>query len=270
MGNQPSAISAARATFFGPSAPRMIGDLRSQRVHDRLQRLAQPGAARVGERIVGAVTGDHALTGHHLAHDVHVLAGPGQGLGEGLSVPALHDLGAGHAESQHEATAREVVEGDGGHAHGRRGPTRELAEGRAQPELGGLGAQPGQGGEGVGPVGLGRPHRVEPEALGRSHLLRGVGRRSGPPVAELQSELHVLHGFLPWARSPDPSGGGIRDGIPAPDRPMSLSLSPGRRPTGGHPANPVQNHSIPTRPASPPARRTTSKDDQTGDHHQRL
>ena len=25
MGNQPSAISAARATFFGPSAPRMIG-----------------------------------------------------------------------------------------------------------------------------------------------------------------------------------------------------------------------------------------------------
>ena len=25
MGNQPSAISAARAMFFGPSAPRMIG-----------------------------------------------------------------------------------------------------------------------------------------------------------------------------------------------------------------------------------------------------
>ncbi len=25
MGNHPSAISAARATFFGPSAPRMIG-----------------------------------------------------------------------------------------------------------------------------------------------------------------------------------------------------------------------------------------------------
>ena len=25
MGNQPSAISAARATFLGPSAPRMIG-----------------------------------------------------------------------------------------------------------------------------------------------------------------------------------------------------------------------------------------------------
>ena len=71
-------------------------------MHDGLERLAQPGAARVGERVVGAVAGDRRLAGDDLAHDVHVLAGPGQGLLERLAVPALDDLGPGHPQSEHE------------------------------------------------------------------------------------------------------------------------------------------------------------------------
>ena len=50
---------------------------------------------------------------------------------------------------------------------------------------------PGERGQGVGAVGLGRPHRVEAEPLGLVHQVGGVGRRPGSPVPELQSELHV-------------------------------------------------------------------------------
>ena len=87
-----------------------------------------------------------------------------------------------------------MVEGDGGHAHGRRGPGRQLAEGGAQADPTGLRAPPAERGERIRAVGLGRPDRVEAQPLGLGHQLRCVGRRAGPPVAELQSELHVLHG----------------------------------------------------------------------------
>ena len=150
MGNQPSATSAARATFFGPSAPRMMGISRPQRVDDGLQRLAQSRPARVGERVVGPVVGDRGVAGDDLADDVQVLAGPGQRLGEGLPVPALDDLGTGHAEPEHEATARQVVEGDRRHAHGRRGAGRHLAQCGAQADPGGGRAPPAERGEGVG------------------------------------------------------------------------------------------------------------------------
>ena len=181
---------------FGPQDDR---DLLAQRMDDGLERLAQPGAARIGERIGGTVTGDRRLSGDHLAHDVHVLDGPGQRLLERLAVPSLDHLGPGHTEAEHEPPPRQMVEGDGGHAHGRRGAGRHLAQGGAEADPTGLRAPPAERGERIRAVGLGRPDRVETQALGLGHQLRCVGRRAGPPVAELQSELHVLHRFLPGA-----------------------------------------------------------------------
>ena len=52
-------------------------------------------------------------------------------------------------------------------------------------------APPGQRGEAVGPVGLGRPDGVEAQLLGGGDLVDGVGR--GParrPVADDQAQLH--------------------------------------------------------------------------------
>ena len=60
---------------------------------DRLEGLAQAGAARIRKRVVRAVAGHRLLPGEDLAHDVDVLAGPGQRSREGLAVPSLDDLG---------------------------------------------------------------------------------------------------------------------------------------------------------------------------------
>ena len=112
--------------------PHDDGDLRSQWVHDGLEGLSQSGAAGVGERVVGTVVGHRPLAGHHLADDVHVLAGPGQRLLERLAVPALDHLWSRHPEPEHESASGQMVERDGGHAHGRRGPGRQLAQSRAR------------------------------------------------------------------------------------------------------------------------------------------
>ena len=172
-------------------------DLLAERMGDGLEGLAQSGAARVGERVVGAVVGDDVLPGDDLAHDVDVLAGAGQRLLEGLAVPAFDDLGAGHAEPEDEPAAGEVVHGDGGHAHGGGRAGRQLAQGGTQADPLGLRAPPGQRGEGVGAVGLGGPDRVVAQALGLGDQLDGVGGRPRSPVPQLQSDLQILHGFLP-------------------------------------------------------------------------
>ena len=95
IGSQPSAISAARAMFFGPSRGEVDGQVRAQRVDGGAQRLALPGAAGQGqlvERRRRSRTG--RLPAQHLAHDVDVLAGAGQRARVGLAVPALDHLGA--------------------------------------------------------------------------------------------------------------------------------------------------------------------------------
>ena len=72
--------------------------------------------------------------------------------------------------------------------HRRRAPG-ELHDAGAEPDALGLGGDAGQRRDGVGPVGLGRPHRVEAEPLG---LLDQVDRQLElrARVADGQSELH--------------------------------------------------------------------------------
>ncbi len=127
--------------------------------------LPSPDAARVGEGVVGAVVGDGRLPGDHLTNDVDVFAGPGQRLRERLSVPALDHLGAGNTEAEYEAPTGEVVERQGGHPHRCRCAGRQLAQRGAEANGRGLGAPPAEGSQGVGPVGLGCPDRIEPEVF---------------------------------------------------------------------------------------------------------
>ncbi len=176
-------------------------DVGSQRVHDRLERLAEPGRAlaAVGQRVVRPVVGDRRLAGQHLADDVDDLAGAGQRLRERLAVPALHHLRAAHAHAEHDPAAGEVVERERVHRDRRRAATRHLHDRRAEPQPRGVLAPPGQRGEGVGAPGLGGEDRVEPRLLGRGDQLPHAVRRLGAPVAELQSEFHGRH---PSSRAP--------------------------------------------------------------------
>ena len=171
-------------------------DVGAQRVDRRLQRLAQTGAAGVGQRVVARPSYvDRLLAGDHLADDLDVLAGAGQRLRVRLAVPALDDLRAGGAEAEHEAGRRRGGRGSSPPSPWRSGcgPTSgTMAVPSRMRRV--LRAPPGQRREGVGAVGLGRPHRVEPERLRRRDLRRrrAAGRR---PVAE--TEEQVLHEASP-------------------------------------------------------------------------
>ena len=81
----------------------------------------------VGEGVVRARVGDRSLASQHLAHDVDVLARARQRLPERRPVPALHHLRARHPEAEHEATLREVVEGEGVHRARRSASARRSA-----------------------------------------------------------------------------------------------------------------------------------------------
>ena len=87
---------------------------------------------------------------------------------------------------------REVVERHGGHRrHGRRAP-RDLQDRGAELDALGLGGEPGQRRGGVGPVRLGRPHRVEAGRLGlEQQVALIVGGQAEAPVAQHQPQPHA-------------------------------------------------------------------------------
>ena len=92
----------------------------------------------------------------------------------------------------------------------------------AEPGGGGLRAVPGERGEAVRPVGLGRPDRVEAELLGGGQQLGHADGRLGEPVPEDQAELQIVvcHGRAPYRRARHETrtcsrsgGGGAGDGL---------------------------------------------------------
>jgi hypothetical protein len=144
-GSQPSPISAARATFFGPSAAMKIGiSLRSGWTVD-LSALPSPAPALQREVVERAVVLDRCASGDDLTDHVDVLAGAGQRARVRLSVPALDDLWSRGAESEDEAAAREVVERDRRHRRGGRRARRELDDAGAESDAFGLRAPPREG-----------------------------------------------------------------------------------------------------------------------------
>ena len=79
------------------------------------------------------------------------------------------------------------------------GARAEICDDRG-PELDplGRGAPPGQRGERVRAVGLGRPHRVKAQPVGLEHGLGRARRRTARPVADVEPELEVVcHGSGP-------------------------------------------------------------------------
>ena len=180
------------------------GHIGAERVGDGLQGLAEaPGSfPGVGEGVVFAVVGDGLFPSKHLLDDGDVFPGAGQGLGEGAAVPAFHHLGPRYAKAKHEAALGKVIKGERCHGHGRGRARGKLAHRRAQANLRGMGADPGQGREGVGAVGLGGPDRVVAEALGGLDRLDKVLRRVRAPVAELEPKLHAFHASSPFTMPP--------------------------------------------------------------------
>ena len=134
------------------------------------------------------------IAGQDGAHDADILARLAQRLAVGLAVPALHHLGAGEAQPQQHAAAGELVQGDGGHGRVGRGAAGHLHDGRAQVDALRPRAQPGQGGDRVRAVGLGRPDGVEAQAVG---LLDQVDRQSNlcAGVADVEAEAEEGHGW---------------------------------------------------------------------------
>ena len=163
-------------------------DIGSQRVGDRLERLAEAGSAlaRQRQRVMRAVAGDRLLARPNLAHDVDVLPGAGQRLGERLAVPALNDLRPGHAEPQDVPATGEVIERQRGHRARRRGPRGQLNHRRAQSHLAGRRPPPGQRRVGIRPPRLGGEDRVETFPFRRSDQLTGVIGRLRTPIPEMQ------------------------------------------------------------------------------------
>jgi hypothetical protein len=117
-GNQPSPISAASATFFGPSAPSQTAEAR---------------AAVVGHVEELAVVLDGSVAANDGAHDLDVLTRACQRLRVRLAVPPLDDLRTRCPEAEDEAASREVIERDRRHGRGGRCAGAHLHDRRAEP-----------------------------------------------------------------------------------------------------------------------------------------
>ena len=168
-------------------------DLPTERMGDHLEGLAEPGGAlaAVGVLVELALELERLLASEHLADDLDVLAGASERLAVRLAVPALHDLRAGHAETEDEAALAQVVDGDGVHRRRRRRATGELHHAGAQLDRRRVRGEVGEWAERVGAPRLGRPHRVEAEALRLLGQFDEVAGRQSAPVPPRESELHV-------------------------------------------------------------------------------
>src|SRR5690554_3374499 len=84
-----------------------------------------------------------------LADDLHILADPGEGLIEGLTMPPFNNLRPRSSETQDESTARKRVHrhrrhrGIGGRSAG------DLHDAGAEADLFGMRAEPSEGADGV-------------------------------------------------------------------------------------------------------------------------
>ncbi len=168
-------------------------DVVARRMHDELERLAEPGrvGTRVRDVVVRAVMLEPLLARQDRAHDLHVLARLAEGLAVRLAVPTLHDLRTGETEPEQEAVAAEEVERHRGHrGHGRRA-RGHLHDRGAEVDALGVRHHPRDRRDGVGAVRLGGPHRMEAELL-RFLGQRHRARQALAPVliAEVDPESH--------------------------------------------------------------------------------
>ena len=169
-------------------------DVRAQRVHDRLERLAQPhrALAGVGQRVVRAVVGHRRLAGQHLADDVDDLAGAGQRLART----------AGRTSPRRPADRSRPCPGRPGRRRGGRASARAWRSRSAcGPDIWTI-EVPSRTREVSRPhhasgVNASEPHASAVKMASKPDSSAAATRsptpcgRLGAPVAELQSELHV-------------------------------------------------------------------------------
>ena len=126
--SQPSAISAARATFLGPSAPSTIG--RSARSGCTIDLSGRPSRA-LRDKGAGSARPRWSQAPRGPAPDARWTRtrGCASRLGRAArTIPRRPEVPS--TEAEHEAASAQVVEGDGGHGRGSRGTGRELAQRR--------------------------------------------------------------------------------------------------------------------------------------------
>ncbi len=93
-----------------------------------------------------------------------------------------------------------MVEGHGGHRRRSRRPRRHLRDAGAEVHPRRSLPPPGQRRERVRSVGLGGPHRSEPESFGRIDLFDDIVGRPRLPVSGEESEFHVCAAPNPRVR----------------------------------------------------------------------
>ena len=192
IGSQPSAISNACATAFGPHHREIDRDVRTQRAGHQLQRLAEPGAVRDRDVVVRAVVLDE-LAAQRCANDLDVLARLLERLSPRLAVPALDDLWPRRPETEQEAAAGQEVERGRRHRRVRRRAAGDLHDRRAELDPLGRRPEPGEDGHAVRSPCLRGPGGVVAESL---RLLRHRDRleraRAGRRVPHVEAELHAV------------------------------------------------------------------------------
>ena len=154
----------------------------------KLQRLARALGQRQREEL--AVVLDPLAAQCH-PHDVVILAGALQRLGESNAVPTLGNLRAGNTKSQPHPAPGEGVQGGCGHRRHRRRTSRDLENRGPDIDLLGLRGNPGQHRRRVRTVCLRCPdHRVAQfVCLPGQHKVLGVVAH--PPISEVQSKAHA-------------------------------------------------------------------------------
>ena len=162
------------------------------------KRLSWTVRQRQGEVLAA---GRDPSPGQRRAHDLHVLLGAAERVGEPDAVPSLRHLRTGHPETQPEATAGQSVQGRGGHRRHRRGPRRDLEDPRSDADALGPRGDRGEHRRSVGAVGLRGPDHVVAETVrrhGQFHPRGQLGRARRQRQGQAQSHLspRVISWFI--------------------------------------------------------------------------
>ncbi len=138
-------------------------DVRSRRVGDDLERLAEAGALGLGKRklVVLAIVGQLLFAGPDLAADLNDLAGAAERRVVGNTVPPLDDLRPRRTETEDATAATQHVDTDRCHGQQGRRPAVDRQDARRDLDPGGDGGQVAHHRWGVHAIGLGDPNQVD-------------------------------------------------------------------------------------------------------------
>lgn len=189
-GSQPSARAAGLLDRPGSGDAEEERYAAVGRQRQQLERhaLSQPLAVG-GDGPLRALVIDR-LPAQGPADHLDVLTGPGQRFAERHAVPALGDLRAGQAQTEHDPPAGEVVQGHRGCRHRGGLPGRDLKDGGAEPDAVGDRRKVAQQGDRLLAPGFGDPHGVEPQFVGEPGDFDLLPESEPGPVGDSDANTH--------------------------------------------------------------------------------